>query len=106
MDFLIIPEETSKSNKIELLILNENGNGVVHIEQKIKEENFQLTITEEKTTEVIGVDLILKGRLQPFILNNLNQREKNVKKFQMDLIIFAPYQFLQVEIKLLFIIKN
>ena len=80
MDFLIIPEETSKSNKIELLILNENGNGVVHIEQKIKEENFQLTITEEKTTEVIGVDLILKGRLQPFILNNLNQREKKCEE--------------------------
>ena len=74
MDFLIIPEESSKSNKIELLILNENG--VAHIEQKAKEENLQLTITEEKTTEVIGVDLILKGKLQPFILNSLNQTEK------------------------------
>ena len=77
MDFLVISEENSKSKRIELLLTNEKGNGVVHIEQKLEGQNFQAKIIDEYKSEVVGVNLILKGYLQPFILYlKKDQKEK------------------------------
>ena len=70
IDFLVISSDNSKSKRIELLITNENGNGVFHIEQKEEGQNFQLNIIDENRTEIIGINLIEKGYLQPFLLNS------------------------------------
>lgn len=75
MDFLVISSENSKSQRIELLITNENGNGVFLIEQKPEGQNFQLNIINDNSAEIIGVNLILHGFLQPFLLNS-NSAEK------------------------------
>ena len=76
MDFLAILSKNSKSKRIELLITNENGNGVFHIEQKEEGQNIQLNITEESKTEIIGINLIQKGYPQPFILNPSAKEQK------------------------------
>ena len=48
INFLAISSENTKSKKIELLILNEKGNGVIHIEQQLEGQNFQVNIIDEK----------------------------------------------------------
>ena len=76
LNFLAISNENTKSKKIELLIPNENGNGVIHIKQQLEGQNFQINIIDEKKTEIIGVNLILEGKLEPFLLNNLEKSNK------------------------------
>ena len=44
IDFLIIPDSSSKSKNIELLINNEKGQGVIHIEQNNKDSNNKISI--------------------------------------------------------------
>ena len=84
INFLAISSENTKSKKIELLILNEKGNGVIHIEQQLEGQNFQVNIIDEKKTEIIGVNLILKGELQPFLLNNLDNNLNKDDKRKME----------------------
>ena len=76
IDFITISEDNSKSNRIELLLTYGNGNGVVHIEQKKEgSSNYQVNINNENA-EVIGINLLLKGELEPYSLNNERQRQK------------------------------
>ncbi len=79
IDFLPISDENSESKRIELLIKNENGNGVLHIVQKIGDEKFQLNLKDDKKMEVVGLNLILKGSPQPFIMEN-SEGKKDAKK--------------------------
>ena len=76
MDFLAISNENSKSKRLELLITNENGNGVFLIEQQPEGQKFKLNIVNENRAEVLGVNLILKGYLEPFLLSS-NTTEKS-----------------------------
>ena len=84
IDFLPISEENSESKRIELLIKNENGNGVLHIVQKMGDERFQLKLIDDKKTEVVGFNLILKGTPQPFIMESSGGKKDGKKKKEGD----------------------
>ena len=74
-DFIPISPDNSESKKIEILLIYQEGNGVVHIEQKLNGENFQVKIIDENNSEVVGMNLILNGKPQPLKLNNKKKLE-------------------------------
>ena len=64
IEFLIIPPSNSKSRNIELLITNEKGIGVIHIEYNNKE-----IIKEENKDTINGVSIMINDKLEPYTLN-------------------------------------
>jgi hypothetical protein len=77
IDFVPIPDEYSQSKGIELLIKNETGNGVFHIIQQKNEENLKVQLDKDNNTEVVGLNLILKGYLQTYIMKYSNGKKKD-----------------------------
>ena len=82
-EFFAISPENSQSNKIEVLLTYEEGNGVVHIEQKLSGENFQVKIIDENTSEIVGINLIYDGKPKPFIINN-KRKSSSMKNLEGD----------------------
>ena len=70
VEFLIIPSSNSKSQKNELLITNEKGNGVIHFTPSGSE------FYNEDNTKINGLSLIYKDKLE---LYNLNQPDNENK---------------------------
>ena len=81
INFLIIPESVSKSHKIELLITNEKGNGVIHIE-KMEDARYYIMPLNDNS-EILayrGISILQKDRLEPFILQQSSSEKKNQEK--------------------------
>ena len=73
IEFLIIPASVSKSKKIELLITNEKGHGVIHVE-KMEDARYYIFPLEENSNVFYykGISTIKKDKLEPFILQQEN----------------------------------
>ena len=71
VDFLLIPSSQTKSKKLELIITNDKGNGIIHIEVNEEEGKFNLIPKEENSEELKceGVSLIEKDEIIPYIKN-------------------------------------
>ena len=84
-DFLAISSEYSSSNKMELLITNEQGKGgVIQIIQKEEGQNVQFDI-KVNYTEVLGAALILREKPQKlYIIKKKSDNEKEDKKGKKD----------------------
>jgi hypothetical protein len=68
VDFLAIPAKISQSKKLELLITNDKGNGVIHIE-KTEEGKFGIKPVEgnRNLIEIKNVHIIKRDKLEKFI---------------------------------------
>ena len=68
IEFLIIPDSVSKSNKIELLITNEKGYGVIHIE-KTEDGRYYIVPLNDNSEILVykGISILKKDTLEPFI---------------------------------------
>ena len=79
IDFLAIPSKNSKSKKLELLITNDKGNGVIHIE-KSEEGRFGIRPVEGNPNAIAykNVHIIKKDQLEVFI------KDKNEKSSKLD----------------------
>ena len=78
IEFLIIPSSVSKSKKIELLITNEKGYGVIHIEKM--EDGIYYIVPIDKNNEVLaykGISILKKDKLEPFVLSQENINDMN-----------------------------
>ena len=79
IDFLIIPEEVSKSKKLELLITNETGYGVVHVE-KTEYGTYCIVPINEIYTDVLKyehISIIRKDKLEPYLYEDDNPESKS-----------------------------
>ena len=80
-DFLMISPDDSSSGKLELIMTNEKGEGVFHTEQKLTGENIQMHIIDENTSELVGLNIILKGSPEPYLIkNSKDNNQKDDKK--------------------------
>ena len=77
IDFLGIPSNFSQSGKFELLINNEKGNGLIHIERQDTVDSLERN-TSSKT---VPVSILVSEKLE-----NYNNAEKNTKSDWIDLI--------------------
>ena len=79
-DFLMISLDNSSSGKLELIMTNEKGEGVFHTEQKLTGENIQMHIIDENTSELVGLNIILKGSPEPYLIKNSKDNNQNDDK--------------------------
>ena len=91
VEYLIIPEEVSKSNKMELLINNEKGNGLIHVETSDEGQYYITQLNEDDEnndgdkTQILGYNNISKlenAKLEPYITNIIEDprfKKKNKK---------------------------
>ena len=79
-DFLMISPENSCSGKLELLMTNEKGDGVYHIEQMLTGDNIQRKIIDENTSQLVGLNIILKGSPELYIIKNFQDKNENKDK--------------------------
>ena len=76
VDFLAIPPSKSKSKKLELLITNERGDGLIHIEETDGDGQFSLIPVEgSKQMECKGASIIIKNRVETYYLNVEESKE-------------------------------
>ena len=76
VDFLAIPSSKSKSKKLELLITNEKGDGLIHIEETDGDGQFSLIPVEgSKQMECKGASIIIKNRVETYYLNVEESKE-------------------------------
>ena len=71
IDFLVIPATCSKSKNIEMLITNEKGNGVIHVEQK---KEF---IKDNNKDTIKSLTIIKNDKIEPYNINNANNEDKS-----------------------------
>ena len=78
IDFLPISSKNSKTNKLELLITNEKGNGVIHVVKN--EEEFNKKSNQEKPNSLFlkNVHILKNDKLELF------NKENNDKKSNLD----------------------
>ena len=69
VDFLLIPSDYTKSKKLELLITNPTGEGIVHIEQNDNGQFYFLPVENSDMLECKGVSIMKKDKLEPYIKN-------------------------------------
>ena len=88
VDFLLIPKNKSKSRKLELLITNDNGNGVIHIE-KSEEGRFGIKPVEGKSNEISykNVRILKKDKLEIFIKENNKSSKHDINDENMGKIV-------------------
>ena len=76
VEYLIIPDDVSKSNKMEILINNEKGNGVIHVEKSDEGQYYIMQLNEDEDnsdgdkTQILGYKNISKlenVKLEPYI---------------------------------------
>ena len=89
VDFLAIPSENSASNKMELLITNEEERGGI-IQMRLKEEgqNIQVNLVNENYLEVVGASIIIREKPQKLYIESKkkieNEKDKKDKKNKKD----------------------
>ncbi|MCQ2818443.1 MAG: hypothetical protein MJ252_14340 [archaeon] len=71
-DYLFIPENVSNSKKIELIVTNPNGNGLIHV---IEQPNNTFQCLPD---QIQGVSYIQNDTMEPYIINS-SGREEYVK---------------------------
>ena len=80
-DFLMISPDNGSSGKLELLMTNEKGEGVFHTEQKLTGENIQRKIIDENTSQLVGLNIIMKGSPEPYLIKNFKDKnDDNIKE--------------------------
>ena len=79
-DFLMISPDNSSSGKLELLLTNEKGNGVFHMEQKLTGENIKIRVIDENTSELEGLNIILKGSPEPYLIKKYPDKDTIIKR--------------------------
>ena len=85
VEFLVIPASVSKSKNIELLITNEKGHGIIHVE-KTEDAKYYI-VPLDNNSEIFmykGISILKKDKLEPFLLNqeNINDISSLDKKSQ------------------------
>ena len=87
IECLVIPEETTKSKTMELLILNEKRNGVIHIEKQEEGKYFLVPIDNNNINNPImeykKISVLKKDKLEPYLLeDNTKTKNKTIKKLK------------------------
>ena len=96
VEYLIIPDDVSKSNKMEVLINNEKGNGVIHVEKADEGQYYITQLNEEENnnndnndnkniiqTQILGyknISKLEKDKLEPYITNIIEDPKLKNKK--------------------------
>ena len=72
IEFLIIPPEVSKTKKMELLITNERGLGVVNVEKTEDATYFILPVEDDNSGKLMykGISVLNRDVLEPFIVED------------------------------------
>ena len=79
VDFLAIPPSKSKSKKLELLITNEKGDGLIHIEETEGDGQFSLIPVEGTgQMECKGASIIIKNRVETYYINVEENKEPEI----------------------------
>lgn len=73
VEFLVIPASVSKTKNIELLITNEKGHGIIHVE-KVEDAKYYIVPINENSEKLMykGISILKKDKLEPFLLNQEN----------------------------------
>ena len=100
IEFLIIPDEVSKSKKMELLITNEKGNGVIHIEKEEDGKYYIIPLDSNNSNSPFvykNISVLQKDKLEPYIIEdaNINSNIKN-KKIKKEKDIKVLYDNLKI----------
>ena len=69
VDFLLIPENYSRSGKLELLITNQKGEGIIHVEQNENGQFYLLPVENSEILECKGVSVMTRDKLEPYYKN-------------------------------------
>ena len=69
VDFLLIPENYSRSGKLELLITNQTGEGIIHVEQNENGQFYLLPVENSEILECKGVSVMTNDKLKPYYKN-------------------------------------
>ena len=81
VDFILIPKEFSRSKKLELLITNQTGEGIVHIEQNDNGQFFFIPVENSDTLlECKGVSILTGDQLEPY-LKNISETKEETPEF-------------------------
>ena len=84
VEFLPIPSSKSKSKKLELLIINQKGDGVIHIEETEGEAQGQFCLTpienEPGKFECKGASIIIKNQVETYYLYAEEKNEPEVQE--------------------------
>jgi len=78
VEFLAISSKISKSKNLELLVTNEKGNGVIHIE-KTEEGKFGIMPAKNKSNAIAykNIHIIKKDKLETFIKDEKEKKLEN-----------------------------
>ena len=81
VDFILIPKEFSRSKKLELLITNQKGEGIIHIEQNDNGQFFFIPVENSDTLlECKGVSILTGDELEPY-LKNISETKEETPEF-------------------------
>jgi len=69
VDFILIPKNYSKSGNLELIITNQTGEGIVHVEQNENGQFYFLPIEGSDILECKGISIMTKNKLEPYYKN-------------------------------------
>ena len=69
VDFMLIPDNVSRSGKLELLITNQTGEGIIHIEQNENGQFYLVPLENSEILECKGVSVMIKDKLEPYYKN-------------------------------------
>ena len=69
VDFILIPENYSRSGKLELLITNQKGEGIIHVEQNENGQFYLLPVENSEILECKGVSVMTNDKLEPYYKN-------------------------------------
>ena len=69
VDFMLIPDNVSRSGKLELLITNQTGEGIIHIEQNENGQFYLVPLENSEILECKGVSVMSKDKLEPYYKN-------------------------------------
>ena len=79
IEYIIIPEEKSRTRKLELLITNDKGNGVIQV-IKSEEGKFGIMPLDEDSNDMAykNINIIKNDKIEPLITEeNMNKNIKN-----------------------------
>ena len=81
VEFLTIPSNKSKSQRLELLIINQKGDGVIHIEDTEGEGQFSLTPVENEPgkMECKGASIIIKNKVETYYLDVEEKKKPEIQ---------------------------
>ena len=80
VDFLLIPSDFTRSKKLELLITNQTGEGIVHIEQNDNGLFYFLPVENSENLECKGVSIITGETIEPYY-KNIGEKKEETPEF-------------------------